>query len=96
MGAKTFSFHVDAGWNSELAVKNIQKIIEYCDYDLFTHIVDWQEMKDLQLSYLKSGIANQDVPQDHSFFSTQYKFAKKNNIKAVISGGNLATSQFFK
>ena len=94
-GLRPLVFHVDAGWNSELAVKNIQKIIEYCDYDLFTHIVDWQEMKDLQLSYLKSGIANQDVPQDHSFFSTQYKFAKKNNIKAVISGGNLATESVF-
>ena len=53
-GLRPLVFHVDAGWNSELAVKNIQKIIEYCDYDLFTHIVDWQEMKDLQLSYLKS------------------------------------------
>ena len=94
-GLKPLVFHVDAGWNSELAVQNIQKIVDYCDYDLFTHIVDWREMKDLQRSYLHSGIANLDVPQDHAFFATQYKYAKKNKISTVISGGNLATESVF-
>ena len=67
-GLKPLVVHVDAGWNSELAVNNIEKIIKYCNYDLHTHVVNWKDMRSLHLSYLKSGIANQDVPQDHIFF----------------------------
>lgn len=83
--------HVDAGWNSELATSNIEMIVKHCDYDLHTVVIDWTEMRDLQLAYLKAGIANQDVPQDHAFFANLYKFAVKNDIKYILSGGNLAT-----
>ena len=94
-GLKPLVVHVDAGWNSELAVNNIEKIIKYCNYDLHTHVVDWKDMRNLHLSYLKSGIANQDVPQDHIFFSSLYHFAIKNKIKYILSGGNLATEGVF-
>lgn len=94
-GLKPLVMHVDAGWNSELAVANIEKIVTHCNYDLYTHVVDWEEMRALQLSYLKSGIANQDVPQDHVFFASLYHFATKHNIKYVLSGGNLATESIF-
>lgn len=87
--------HVDAGWNSELAVSNIEKIIKYCGYDLHTHVMNWEEMRDLQLSYMKAAVANQDVPQDHAFFSSMYHFAVKNDIKYILSGGNLATEAVF-
>ena len=87
--------HIDAGWNTEIAVNNIEKIVKYCDYDLFTHVMDWEEIKDLQLAYLKAGIANQDVVQDHAFFATLYHFAVKNNISYIISGGNIATEAVF-
>nr|WP_320017316.1 N-acetyl sugar amidotransferase [uncultured Desulfobacter sp.] len=87
--------HVDAGWNSELAVYNIEQVVKYCDYDLHTHVVDWEEMQDLQLAYLKAGVANQDVAQDHIFFASLYHFAVKNKIKYVISGGNIATEGVF-
>lgn len=83
--------HVDAGWNSEIAVANIEKIVKHCNYDLFTHVVDWTEIKDLQLAYLRAGVANQDVPQDHAFFAAMYHFAVKNNITHLISGGNIAS-----
>ena len=72
--------HVDAGWNSELAVYNIEQVVKYCGYDLHTHVMDWEEIRDLQVAYLKSGIANQDVVQDHAFFASLYHFAVKNNI----------------
>ena len=94
-GLKPLVVHVDAGWNSELAVNNIEKIIKYCNYDLHTHVVNWKDMRSLHLSYLKSGIANQDVPQDHIFFSSLYHFAIKNKIKYIISGGNIATEGVF-
>jgi len=87
--------HVDAGWNSELAVSNIEKIVKHCNYDLHTEVIDWIAMKNLHLSYLKSGISNQDVPQDHIFFSTLYHYATKNKIKYILSGGNIATESIF-
>ena len=90
-GLRPLVVHVDGGWNSELAVANIEKILKHCNFDLHTHVVDWSEMRDLQLSYLKSGISNQDVPQDHIFFSVLNHFAAANKIKYFLSGGNLAT-----
>lgn len=83
--------HVDAGWNSELAVSNIEKIINYTGFDLHTEVIDWDVMRRLQLAYLKSGLSNQDVPQDHIFFSTLYKYSIKHKINYSISGGNIAT-----
>lgn len=94
-GLKPLVVHVDAGWNSELAVANIEAIVKHCGYDLHTHVVDWEEMRDLQLAYLKAGVANQDVPQDHIFFASLYHFATANNIRYVLSGGNLATEGIF-
>lgn len=94
-GLRPLVVHVDGGWNSELAVHNIEQVLKYCNYELFTHVVDWEEMRDLQLAYLKAGVANQDVPQDHAFFATMYHFAVKNNIRYVIGGGNIATESVF-
>ena len=95
MGLRPLVVHVDAGWNSELAVANIETVVKYCDFDLHTYVVNWEEMRDLQLAYLKSGIANQDAPQDHAYFSSLYHFSVKNGINYVISGGNLATESIF-
>jgi N-acetyl sugar amidotransferase len=94
-GLRPLVVHVDAGWNSELAVANIEKIVNYCNFDLHTHVVDWEEMRDLHLAYLKAGVANQDVPQDHVFFASLYHFATRNNIRYILSGGNLATEGVF-
>ncbi|CAM5188322.1 hypothetical protein CDEF62S_02700 [Castellaniella defragrans] len=94
-GLRPLVVHVDAGWNSELAVFNIEQITNYCGYDLHTQVIDWEEMRDLQVAYLRSGVANQDVPQDHAFFTSLYRFAVKNRIRYVISGGNIATESVF-
>lgn len=83
--------HVDGGWNSELATANIEALVKHGGFDLHTVVIDWQEMRDLQLAYLKAGVANQDVPQDHAFFANLYKFAVQNDIKYILSGGNIAT-----
>ncbi|MDO9265524.1 MAG: N-acetyl sugar amidotransferase, partial [Sulfurimonas sp.] len=94
-GVKPLVVHVDGGWNSELAVANIENIVNYCGWHLHTIVIDWEEMKDLQLAYLKSAIANQDVPQDHAFFASLYHFATKYGINYIISGGNIATESIF-
>ena len=95
MGLRPLVVHVDAGWNTELAVKNIELVVKYCGFDLHTHVVNWEDMQDLHLAYLKSGISNQDVPQDHVFFASLYHFAIKNKIKTIFSGGNFATEGIF-
>lgn len=94
-GLRPLAVHVDCGWNSELAVHNIEQIVTRCEYDLHTHVVDWEEVKDLQIAFLRSGVANQDAPQDHAFFAALYATAVKNNIRYVISGGNIATESIF-
>lgn len=90
-GLKLLAVHVDAGWNSIEAVKNINKLVTDLDLDLETIVIDWKEIKDLQLAYLRAGVSNQDVPQDHAFFSSLFKLARKYDIKYVISGSNVAT-----
>ena len=70
-------FHVDGGWNSQLATNNIEKLIDKLNLELYTHVVNWNEMQDLQLSFFKSGVPHIDVPQDYDFFSTMYNFAYK-------------------
>ena len=88
---KPLVFHVDGGWNSELAVNNIQKLVEKLNLDLYTEVIDWEEMKDLQLAFFKSGVPHLDIPQDHAFISVMYKFAEKFNIKYILNGGNYST-----
>jgi aminotransferase len=94
-GIRPLVVHVDGGWNSELAVQNIEKILNYCGWHLHTIVINWQEMKELQLAYFKSGVANQDVPQDHAYFSSLYHFSIKHGVNYVISGGNIATESIF-
>ncbi len=88
---RMLAVHVDAGWNSELAVSNIENIVKKLNIDLYTHVVDWQEMKSLQVAFLKSGVVNQDTPQDHAFFAALYKAAKKFQIKDFFVGQNIQT-----
>ena len=84
-------FHVDAGWNSQEAVNNIEKLIAYLDLDLYTHVIDWEEMRDLQLAFFKSGVPHIDTPQDHAFFATMYKFAAEHRVKYILTGANYST-----
>ncbi len=88
---RLLAVHVDGGWNSELAVKNIEGIVKRLGIDLYTHVVDWEEMRDLQRAFLRASLANQDVPQDHAFISALYRQAVRQGIRYVLSGGNIAT-----
>ena len=91
MGLKPLLFHVDAGWNTQEAVSNIEKLVDGLGLNLYTEVINWEEMKDLQVAYFKSQIANMDDPQDIAFFSSLYKFARKHKIKYVLTGGNFST-----
>lgn len=91
MGLRPLLFHVDAGWNTDQAVGNIEKLVDGLGLDLYTEVINWEEMKDLQVAFLRSQIADQDLPQDAAFFSGLYKFARQHKIKYVLTGGNYST-----
>lgn len=83
--------HFDNGWNSELAVKNIENIINHTGFDLYTYVVDWEEFRDLQLAYIRAGVLDWEIPTDHGFFATLYKQAAKKGIKYILTGHNHQT-----
>lgn len=91
MKLRPLVFHVDAGWNSQEAVNNIERIVEGLGLDLFTDVIDWEEMKDLQLAFFKSGVPHIDTPQDHAFFATMYKFAEQYGVRHILTGANYST-----
>lgn len=90
-GLRPLVFHVDGGWNSDVAVNNIEVLVNGLGLDLYTEVIDWEEMRDFQLAYFKSGLAHIDVPQDHAFIATLYNFADKHNIRYILNGGNFST-----
>jgi N-acetyl sugar amidotransferase len=90
-GLRPLVFHVDAGWNSQQAVNNIEKLVDALGLDLHTEVVDWLEMQDLQLAFFKAQVPHLDTPQDHAFVAALYNFAAKHGIKYILNGGNYST-----
>ncbi|TVQ64755.1 MAG: N-acetyl sugar amidotransferase [Balneolaceae bacterium] len=91
LGLRPLVFHVDTGWNTQHAVNNIEQLVDKLNLDLFTHVIPWEEMKDLQLAFFKSGVPHLDVPQDHAIFATMYRFAAKYKVRYIFTGGNYST-----
>lgn len=91
MKLRPLVFHVDGGWNSRVAVQNIENLVGKLGLDLYTEVIDWEEMKDLQRAFFRSGVSHIDIPQDMSFIATLYKFAAKHNIKFILNGFNYST-----
>ena len=90
-GLRPLAVHFDNGWNSELAVQNIQNILDKLSIDLHTLVVDWEEFRDLQLAYLKSSVVDIEVASDHAIFATLYRLASKHGIKHILNGNNIVT-----
>lgn len=91
LGLRVLAVHVDGGWNSVHAVRNIELLVRNLDLDLHTFVVEWPEMRDIQLSLLRASVLNQDIPQDHAFFSTLYRTAMRYNISHFLSGVNFSS-----
>ena len=85
LGLRPLVFHVDAGWNSQQAVNNIEKLVDRLGLDLFTEVIDWEE------AFFKAGVPHIDIPQDHAFFATMYNFAAKHRIRHILTGANYST-----
>ena len=91
MGLRPLAVHLDNGWDTELAVSNIEKLLKKLDIDLYTWVLDWEEFKDLQLSFLKASVANCEIPTDHAINAVLCKIALEKKIPYIIKGGNIAT-----
>lgn len=87
-GLRPLAVHLDNGWNSELAVENIEKTLNKLDIDLYTHVIDWREFRNIQLSFLKASTPDIEIPTDHAINSILLKMAEKFGVKYVISGSN--------
>ena len=91
LGLKPLLVHFDYGWNSEIAVKNVENAVKFSGFDLHTIVMDWNEFKNLQRSYFKASVLDLDVPADHMIFGALYKVSKDFNIKFLLSGNNVWT-----
>lgn len=91
LGLNPLAIHLDNGWNSDLATKNIEKVLKKLHIDLITHVIDWREFKELQLSFLKASVPDGEIPTDHAIDALMWRMADKHNVKYIISGMNFAT-----
>lgn len=90
-GLRPLAIHLDNGWNSELSVANVEQVLKRLDIDLHTVVLNWEEFKDIQISFLKSGISNIEIPTDHAIWATLIKTAAKKKIHYIIAGNNIVT-----
>lgn len=88
LGLRPLIVHFDNGWNSELAVQNINNIITKLKFDLHTYVIDWEEFRDLQIAYFKAGVVDLEVPTDQLISSILYKVAYDKDIKYILDGSN--------
>ena len=91
LGLRPLAIHLDNGWDSELAVSNIEKTLKKLDIELYTYVLDWEEFRELQLAFLNASTPDSEIPTDHAIIGILYRFAAKNGIKYIINGTNLAT-----
>lgn len=88
---RPLAVHLDNGWNSELAVSNIEKALKTLGIDLYTHVIDWEEFRDLQISFLKASTPDGEVPTDHAIWALLYQMAAKQKLKHIITGTNVVS-----
>lgn len=91
LGLRPLAIHFDNGWNSELAVKNIENTLKKLNIDLYTYVIDWEEFKSLQKAFLKASTPDGEIPSDHAIFSLLFKIANEYNIKYILNGNNFST-----
>jgi N-acetyl sugar amidotransferase len=91
LGLRPLAVHMDNGWDSELAVKNIERVLKHLEIDLHTEVLDWEEFRDLQLSFLKASVPDGEIPTDHAIGAVIYRVAARHGISCIVSGSNVVT-----
>jgi N-acetyl sugar amidotransferase len=87
-GLKPLLLHMDNGWNSDIAVKNVKKVVDKLGLEYASYVLDWREFREIQLAFLKSSIVDLEMPTDIAIAASLYETASKHGIKFIISGGN--------
>jgi N-acetyl sugar amidotransferase len=91
LGLRPLAVHFDNGWNSELAVRNIEEMVKRLNLDLVTYVIDWPEFKDIQRSFFKAGVIDIELVTDHAIFAAMFRIAREHRIRHILSGTNVAT-----
>jgi N-acetyl sugar amidotransferase len=91
LGLRPLAVLLDNGWDHELAVANIEKVLKRLGIDLYTHVIDWLEFRDLQLSFLKASTPDGEIPTDHAIFALLYQVAAREGVRWILPGTNVAT-----
>lgn len=90
-GLKPLVVHFDNGWNTEYATRNIENLVTKLGFELYTYVINWEEFKELQLSYFRASVIDLEVPTDHLIFGALFNIAKKYKIRNILSGYNLTS-----
>ena len=91
LGLQPLALHLDNGWNSELAVENIQRVVEACGFELVTYVIDWREFRDLQRAFLRASVVDIELLTDHAIFASMVRLAREHKARFILSGNNVAT-----
>ena len=91
LGLRPLAVHLDNGWNSEIAVSNISAALQKLEIDLYTHVIDWEEFKDIQRAFLLASTPDAEIPSDHAIFAILYRTATRHGLRHVITGLNVRT-----
>ncbi len=91
LGLRPLAVHLDNGWDSELAVANIERIVKTLGIDLHTHVIDWEEFRDLQRAFFAASVVDIELLTDHAILAAIYHTARARGIKYFLSGYNVAT-----
>ncbi|MBM3778751.1 MAG: N-acetyl sugar amidotransferase [Acidimicrobiia bacterium] len=91
LGLRPLAAHLDNGWDSELAVGNIERTLKQLDIDLDTHVLDWREFSDLQRAFLAASTSDLEIPTDHAIYASLYAAAAREGVRHILSGHNMAT-----
>jgi N-acetyl sugar amidotransferase len=94
LGLRPLAVHFDNGWNSELAVGNIQKVLDRLSIELYTYVVDWEEFRSLQLAFLRASTPDGEIPTDHAIQALLWRKADEFGVRYILSGMNFATEAF--
>lgn len=90
-GLRPLAVHFDNGWNSETASQNIEMLLKKLNVDLFTAVIDWEEFKDMQLSFLKAGVIDIELLTDLAIIGLLYKASLEFDTKYIFTGHNTST-----
>jgi len=91
LGLRPLAVHMDNGWDSNLAVENIERCLKALSIDLFTDVLDWDEFRDLQLAFLKASTPDAEIPTDHAILAVLSKKAAQLGLRYIMYGSNVKT-----